>query len=267
MADDKNDGIPSDPELEIPELERPKRFKRQSTRKTPVKRNHKSGRGFTKTYQGGPPAHGEAVMRAKKRAEICERQQKSWELFVAGATFKQIGEALGVSNKTAWCDCRAVLDRLESDVSITAESLVRRQLSRLDAIHRAHYPNRKDPESAGILLSISRREAQLMGLDKKRDDVIPVDQVMSFVRNITSLFMNIVADQEKRRAFVQGLRQQMGPMTVIDVKKVTDGRKTGNDDDDDPEGGSGGSGGSGESGAVDARIDKGFGGDSTSEST
>lgn len=178
---------------------------------------------FTQLKNGGPPAHREAVKVARRKVEILERQNRAWELFVAGATFKQIGEACQVSAKTAWYDCKAVLERLEAEQALNAVTLITRQQARLDALHRAHFPKRDESDSAQILLAISRREAQLHGLDKKRDDVVPVEQVLSFVKNITATFMEIVVDAEMRRKFLMGLRQQMGPLATLTGEVVKDG--------------------------------------------
>lgn len=129
------------------------------------KRNVTSRKGFTKLMAGGPPAHAEAVKTAQRAVRIADRQHRAWKLFVAGATFEQIGDQLGVSNAQAWRDCVAFKEQLPLQGLKEAAVLTQRQLARLDGVHRTHWPNRADRQSAQVLLDVYKREARLLGLD------------------------------------------------------------------------------------------------------
>lgn len=121
--------------------------------------------GFTRFIQGGPPAHHEASKRARQLGLITMRQQRAWDLFTAGATFQQVGDALGVSNKTAWEDCVAVKRQLPVLLVKECVLIRARQLARLDGVHRAHWPKRHQKPHADVLLKVYEREAKLLGLD------------------------------------------------------------------------------------------------------
>lgn len=127
--------------------------------------NRRRGKGFTHLVPGGPPAHAEATKSARKQAEIIARQQKAWALFIAGATFEQVGKHLGVSNRTAWHDCVAARDALLANGIMENQTALIRQLESLRAIHLAHWPKRQTEKSAKVLLEVHKREARLLGLD------------------------------------------------------------------------------------------------------
>lgn len=171
--------------------------------------------GFTKRFGGGPAAHNEAVRTARDFTRTFARRQKAWALFDAGATFEQIGEACGVSNVTAWKDCKAVRAHAEQYLGLDAADRILRQDDRLQALHRAHYPTRTKKDSADVLLGIYKREAQLFGLDAKRDDLVPAEQVFAVIRVVGQLFMEVVADATLRQQFAQGLRQRVGALGPV----------------------------------------------------
>lgn len=128
-------------------------------------RNVTSRKGFSRTQAGGPAAHDEAVRNANQVVEIAVRQGRAWKLFVAGATFEQIGAQLGVSGKTAWYDCVAARDRMFAETGMDAALIRDRQHARLDDLYLSHVRTKSTKASAEVLLKISDREAKLFGLD------------------------------------------------------------------------------------------------------
>lgn len=121
--------------------------------------------GLLPKHFGGPPAHKASVRRARELELISDRQQKAWDLFTAGATFLQVGAALGVSGKTAWTDVMRVKDSLPLVLRRDAELLRQRAMARLDTLTRTHWPTKGRKDSADILLRTWKREAELCGLD------------------------------------------------------------------------------------------------------
>ena len=184
--------------------------------KTPARRKkHIGDKPLRGRFTGGKPANREATKSAAKRAEMIARQTKVWELYVAGATLKQAGVAVGVSEPTAWHDVRATLARLQELATIDGDLALRRQLARLDAIHRAHYPNRGERASAEILLATNAHEAKLLGLYAQRETGYTVEQVTGMLRGLTALFLEVVQDGEARRRFADGIRRIAGE--TIDI--------------------------------------------------
>jgi len=87
------------------------------------------------------------------------------ELRAAGASFRQIGEALSVSKPRAFRIVRKALDELVQHCQDTAERVRQLELYRLDRIRLALDPKKSDPRVADTLIRISERVAKLHGLD------------------------------------------------------------------------------------------------------
>lgn len=174
-------------------------------------RNITSGKGFTRRQAGGPAAHKEAVRLANTERRIAARQRKAWRLFLAGATFEQVGQQTGTSGKTAWYDCVAYRSLLRERDAYGAELMLARQNGQLDALVLSHWGRMGQRDSAQVILSALDRQAKLNGLDRKGHDAFTPEQVISLVRTISSLFLEVVQDNELRRQFAAGLRRRLGP--------------------------------------------------------
>ncbi len=178
------------------------------------KRNVKLRNGLTRQMKGGPAAHKEAVRNARTAQRIAARRHKAWELFVGGATFVQIGQALEVSNRTAWYDVKAVYDGLLAHGLVNADLMRMRQQAELDALKRANWDRatkKGNKASADVIMKTLDREARLNGLDRERKEVYSYDQVMLIVQAAAAVYMKVEADLEKRRLYIAGLRRQLGP--------------------------------------------------------
>src|SRR4029077_3621634 len=98
------------------------------------------------------------------------------ELRAAGASFRQIGEALSVSKPRAFRIVRKALDELVQHCQETAERVRQLELYRMDRIRLALDPKKSDPHVADTLIRISERVAKLHGLDApQRKDGGPIE--------------------------------------------------------------------------------------------
>jgi hypothetical protein len=83
----------------------------------------------------------------------------------SGASFRQIGDTLSVSNPRAFRIVRTALDELVQHCQETAERVRQMELYRLDRIRLALDPKKSDPRVADTLIRISERVAKLHALD------------------------------------------------------------------------------------------------------
>jgi hypothetical protein len=87
------------------------------------------------------------------------------ELRAAGASYRQIGEALSVSKPRAFRIVRKALDELVEHCTDTAERVRQLELHRLDRYRLSLDSRRGDPRTVDTLIRISERVAKLHGLD------------------------------------------------------------------------------------------------------
>ena len=86
-------------------------------------------------------------------------------LRAAGASFRQIGEALSVSKPRAFRIVRKALDELVEHRTDSAERVRQLELHRLDRYRLALDSCKSDPRAVDTLIRISERMAKLHGLD------------------------------------------------------------------------------------------------------
>lgn len=155
---------------------------------------------------GGPPGHRRAVATAVR----ARRAQRAFELLRTGKTFRQIAKLLDVSVYTAFEDCKRVLGEINGALALQAADYRAIHVARTEGIVETHYPNRKNARSAATILAALDRQAKLLGLDAKAESGYSADQVVTLVRGMVSLFLEVVADAELRRAYAAGVRRQLG---------------------------------------------------------
>ena len=100
-----------------------------------------------------------------RKVKSHQQMIKALELRSAGASFRQIGEALSVSKPRAFRIVRKALDELVQHCQDTAERVRQLELHRLDRIRLALDAKKGDPRTAEVLIRISERVAKLHGLD------------------------------------------------------------------------------------------------------
>jgi hypothetical protein len=96
-----------------------------------------------------------------------ERASKALDLRIAGATYRQIGKQLTVSEKTAYLDVQAELGRLDTVVKVKAERLRDLEARRLDQLTVALAAGIRtgDPRAVLAAVRLMERRARLFGLD------------------------------------------------------------------------------------------------------
>jgi Uncharacterized conserved protein (DUF2285) len=101
----------------------------------------------------------------QRKVKKHQQMIQALDLRAAGASYRQIGEALSVSKPRAFRIVRAALDELVQHCEDTAERVRRLELYRLDKIRIALDSKKGDPRVADTLIRISERVAKLHGLD------------------------------------------------------------------------------------------------------
>lgn len=99
---------------------------------------------------------------AQRVAAREEEKHRAWKLTVAGMTIRDIARILGCSHGKAHTLVREALaevpERLKAERVALADA-------RIDGIVRAHWPLRKDGESAKVVLAAVKQSRELFGLD------------------------------------------------------------------------------------------------------
>src|SRR5262245_42781916 len=108
---------------------------------------------------------------------IAERQVKALALRKAGASYRAIGDAPGVSGKTAFEDVHAGLAALAAEQRAEAQELRALEAARLDDLQTAVWSRARggDLEAVKTALRILERRARLLGLDLQPGMVLPAD--------------------------------------------------------------------------------------------
>jgi hypothetical protein len=104
---------------------------------------------------------------AKPRIRHAKSALKAMQLRLNGLRYKQIGEALGVSEQHAWRLVVGELNILNAKRLESAEQIQRLEIQRLDEMLLAVYPKATagDMDAIASVLSIMQRRAKLLGLD------------------------------------------------------------------------------------------------------
>jgi len=104
---------------------------------------------------------------SKRRIIAREREKRAMELRLAGATYAQIGEALGISAQAAHKAVMRALDRINEKLAEDAQKVLRLELERLDKMLLALWPQAQRGNQGAVdrILRIMERRARLLGLD------------------------------------------------------------------------------------------------------
>jgi hypothetical protein len=106
----------------------------------------------------------------KLRAE--ERRRECIALRRAGATFVEIGQAVGISAMTAYKYVASALVRIRTEMSLDAEEVRTLELERLDRMQLKLAPLVEAGNMAAMdrWLSIMAMRSRLLGLEKAEED-------------------------------------------------------------------------------------------------
>lgn len=104
---------------------------------------------------------------APRKTTATERRQQALDYRIAGLTFQQIGDKLGITKQAAHALIVAALDDINKKTAIDAEKLREMELERLDSLWRTVYPQAKSGNLGATdrALKIMERRARLLGLD------------------------------------------------------------------------------------------------------
>lgn len=111
------------------------------------------------------------VAREQTRAEeMVERQIHALEMRKAGASYREIADALGISTQSVGVLVRGALALIENEHAADVRKLER---ERLDVALRGIWPRVKEgnPRAVTSLIQIQERRAKLEGLDIARGEV------------------------------------------------------------------------------------------------
>jgi transcriptional regulator/post-segregation antitoxin (ccd killing protein) len=96
-----------------------------------------------------------------------EKSSKAVELRRQGKNYKEIGQALGVTEQKAWQIVKKEMQRLLKFRTEAADALVRLELDRLDMLLAVVWPKAEkgDTKAVDSALKIAERRSKLLGLD------------------------------------------------------------------------------------------------------
>jgi hypothetical protein len=87
------------------------------------------------------------------------------KLRAAGLDYREISDALGISESYARALVKKELDRAKEISLEQAEQIIAIELQRLDAMHASLWEQRGDPKASEALLKIGKARRDLLGLD------------------------------------------------------------------------------------------------------
>jgi hypothetical protein len=106
------------------------------------------------------------IQKAHPRAvRTRQQQQQALELRKGGASYLEIGAALGVTKQRAYTVVISAMDELGTITREGAAQVKQMELERLNSMHMSLWPQRKNPRVVDTLLRIQERRARLLGLD------------------------------------------------------------------------------------------------------
>jgi hypothetical protein len=102
------------------------------------------------------------------KVKAAERRLQALNLRKAGASYAEIGRAMGFTEQRAHKVVSLELDRLNSERSEAAAAVAQLEAARLDALHLAYWKKavEGDVDAANIVLKVAGRRAKLLGLDQ-----------------------------------------------------------------------------------------------------
>ncbi len=104
---------------------------------------------------------------APEKVRARERELRALELRKAGATYRRIGEHLGITEQGAHKAVMRALNKLIADVSESADQLRELEVQRLDAMLLGLWDQARlgDVKAVTASLRVMERRARMLGLD------------------------------------------------------------------------------------------------------
>lgn len=120
---------------------------------------------------------------SSRRAKTADNEARALTMRLAGETYRQIGEQLGVTTAAAYKMVRRVLDRTRKAADESAAELRQLEQERLDALLLALWKPATQGNQGAVdrVLRIMERRAKLLGLDAPtKTDVTSGGQALTF---------------------------------------------------------------------------------------
>jgi hypothetical protein len=106
------------------------------------------------------------VQKVHPRAvRTAQQMRQALELRKGGASYLEIGEALGSEKTRAYNIAMLAVDDYKGAIREDAAIVRQLELERLDSMQMGLWPQRKNPRVVDTLLRIAERRARLLGLD------------------------------------------------------------------------------------------------------
>ena len=104
---------------------------------------------------------------SERKTTAAERKRQALDFRMAGMTFQQIGDKLGITKQAAHTLVVAAMDETREKIAESAHQVIAMELERLDSLWRTVYPQAKQGNLGAIdrSLRIMERRARLLGLD------------------------------------------------------------------------------------------------------
>ena len=101
------------------------------------------------------------------KARSVEKRQQALDLRLAGGSYREIGQQIGISHVQAYRRVDAALSELHKLQMQKAEKLREIELERLEKMHEALWPKVRngDEKAVRALVAVMDRRAKLLGLD------------------------------------------------------------------------------------------------------
>ncbi len=136
-----------------------------------------------------------------RKLTALERERESLALRMAGYTYEQIGDKLGITRQGAYAAVVRALKKLREKVLEDAEQLRSLELRRLDSLFLSMYQQAEEGDQGAVdrCLRIMERRSRLMGLDiiQKETEETAVEDIPLFslpANSISASFYDIYRD-------------------------------------------------------------------------
>lgn len=112
-----------------------------------------------------------------------ERRYRVWTLRKDGYSFREISQALGVTESAARNDVAVIAKRLVSDLGETVEESRMLQVVRLDALIKKYQPmaEQGNLSAASMVLAIEARRSKLLALDTPETKKLDVTGIRQYI--------------------------------------------------------------------------------------
>ncbi len=106
-----------------------------------------------------------------KEPDVLRQVIQSIQLRKGGASYRNIGQNLGISEKTAAKYVKEEMERLTEEVQEAARAHRQLQLERLNEMMLGYWPRRGDPKYGAMIMACMAKQDQLLGIAAEKIDL------------------------------------------------------------------------------------------------